>query len=158
MKRRYLTSAEAAERLRLSVRTLANYRSRKIGPTWVKRGGRVLYPEDEVERYLGDLTAPSAETDSGAANLFSKFRSELPRRARTAIDNSGITRFDQLDPQLFRRIPNCGERTIATIMNAARSYMASGHGASSLDDEISRLVKAYGLKRVLSSAAEHTQS
>ncbi|WP_330182213.1 helix-turn-helix domain-containing protein [Nocardia sp. NBC_01503] len=45
----YLTRAEAAERLRHSVQTLANWASRGTGPRFVRFGnGRCLYPLDEL--------------------------------------------------------------------------------------------------------------
>ncbi|MET9489963.1 helix-turn-helix domain-containing protein [Nocardia sp. NPDC006630] len=47
----YFTRAEAAERLRHSIQTLANWASQGIGPKYVRRGGTgtCLYPSDELE-------------------------------------------------------------------------------------------------------------
>lgn len=42
--RLYLTPAQMAERMGVTVKTLANQRSRKTGPKFVKVGGAVRYP------------------------------------------------------------------------------------------------------------------
>lgn len=69
---RYLTPVEVHEQTGLALQTLANWRStwpdgQCKGPTWVKAagqigqpGGRVLYPADELERYLAGRTATAA--------------------------------------------------------------------------------------------------
>ena len=44
----YMTAAEVASRLRLSVETLANARSRGEGMPWTKIHGRVLYRMADV--------------------------------------------------------------------------------------------------------------
>lgn len=47
-----LTSNEVAERLRVSKRTVDNWRQTGQGPRWLKVGGhRVIYPLTEVEAY-----------------------------------------------------------------------------------------------------------
>lgn len=48
MKGEMLTPAEVSERYRntVTVRTLANWRSTRQGPPYVKVGGRVLYPKE----------------------------------------------------------------------------------------------------------------
>lgn len=46
-----LTPVELAERLRTSIPTLARWRSKGTGPTFLKSGGKVLYPLDKVEAY-----------------------------------------------------------------------------------------------------------
>ena len=48
-----LTPADLMTRWRDSVTlaTLATWRSRRLGPSYVKVGGRVLYPEHEVEAW-----------------------------------------------------------------------------------------------------------
>ena len=43
-----LTTKEAAERLRLTVNTLANWRVRGDGPRFIKMGRKVLYPVAEI--------------------------------------------------------------------------------------------------------------
>jgi hypothetical protein len=56
-----LTTQEAADRMRLTVRTLANWRVRGDGPRFIKMGHKVLYPVVEIEafeqRQLRDSTA-----------------------------------------------------------------------------------------------------
>lgn len=49
----YMTATELAERWRGQVKlsTLAAWRSRRIGPAFVKIGGRVLYTLAAVEEY-----------------------------------------------------------------------------------------------------------
>lgn len=50
---RFLTPEEVAERYRggVSVGTLRNWRSMRIGPTFVKIGKAVLYPIEELEAW-----------------------------------------------------------------------------------------------------------
>jgi hypothetical protein len=50
----YLTAAEVADRRRKTTQALANERKRGEGPPYVKDNGRVLYPADELDRYLED--------------------------------------------------------------------------------------------------------
>lgn len=46
-----LTPDEAAARLRTPVKTLANWRNRRVGPAYIKFGRRVLYPLDKLIEY-----------------------------------------------------------------------------------------------------------
>ena len=46
-----LTETELADRWRVSVRTLQNWRWMGRGPRYLKIGARVLYPLEEVEAY-----------------------------------------------------------------------------------------------------------
>jgi excisionase family DNA binding protein len=46
-----LLPKEAAERLRVSKGTLANWRNKGEGPRFVKFGRRVLYPESELAAF-----------------------------------------------------------------------------------------------------------
>ena len=48
-----LTPAQAAERTGLSRSTLAKLRVRGGGPRFRKLGARVLYPESEVDEWVG---------------------------------------------------------------------------------------------------------
>ena len=52
-KKRYLTQDEVADRYRglISVRTLCNWRSLKIGPAYCKIGKTVLYDEAELDAW-----------------------------------------------------------------------------------------------------------
>ncbi len=45
----YLTVAEAAAYLRISVRTLESSRQQKIGPAYHKHGGRVVYLKEDLD-------------------------------------------------------------------------------------------------------------
>ncbi len=60
----YLTPAETAKLVKVSPRTLANWRWQGIGPEFTKltpgRGGRVRYNRRSVERYLSGETAAAA--------------------------------------------------------------------------------------------------
>jgi hypothetical protein len=52
----YLTVAETAERLGVSVGTLNNHRAERRSPMrYIKHLGRVLYPRVEVEAYARTL-------------------------------------------------------------------------------------------------------
>lgn len=50
---KFLTPAEVVKRWSnaVTVGTLANWRSRKAGPPFQKRGSRVLYPADALEQW-----------------------------------------------------------------------------------------------------------
>ena len=58
---RYLTPAELSARFerKISPRTLSNWRCAGTGPRFVKVGGRILYPVDEVEAWEKRRTASS---------------------------------------------------------------------------------------------------
>lgn len=51
-----LTPEEVAQRLRVSVLTLANWRSAGRGPAFVKVGRTVRYEESAIEAYLKQQT------------------------------------------------------------------------------------------------------
>lgn len=51
-----LTPEEASERLRIPLKTLANWRNKRIGPPFRKFGRRVLYPLDQLERWEAEQT------------------------------------------------------------------------------------------------------
>jgi len=42
----------AAEKLGCTVRTLENWRNRRIGPAWTKLGHRVYYRESALEQWI----------------------------------------------------------------------------------------------------------
>jgi predicted DNA-binding transcriptional regulator AlpA len=46
------TTTQAAEFLGAKRKTLENWRSTDRGPAYVKIGGRVLYPQVELDRYV----------------------------------------------------------------------------------------------------------
>lgn len=57
---KWLTPAEAARYLRLSVKTLERYRQEGTGPRYARtssgRGGRILYSLRELDRFLAERT------------------------------------------------------------------------------------------------------
>ncbi len=63
---RYLTTAEAADYLRLKKRTLEEYRIQRKGPRYVKLGetkrSNVLYRKSDLDVWMGSLVVnPGAE-------------------------------------------------------------------------------------------------
>ncbi|NWM00837.1 helix-turn-helix domain-containing protein [Klebsiella pneumoniae] len=57
-----LTQREAAAYLRHSERSLIRWRNARIGPPWVKAGGRVLYRRTDLDWWLERQTVePVAE-------------------------------------------------------------------------------------------------
>lgn len=58
---KYLTPAEMAERYagKITVGTLANWRSQGVGPKFSKIGGRILYPLAAVEEWEAGRTVTS---------------------------------------------------------------------------------------------------
>lgn len=46
-----LTARATAVRLGVSVGTLANWRSARVGPSYLKIGSRVMYPVSEIEQF-----------------------------------------------------------------------------------------------------------
>jgi hypothetical protein len=48
---RHLHQRDLAERWRISERTLERWRWLKLGPAYIKIGGRVVYALDDVEAY-----------------------------------------------------------------------------------------------------------
>lgn len=55
-----LTTREAAERLRLSKRTLDNMRGHGTGPPFRKIGGRVFYHLDDLKGWLDEMRRRSS--------------------------------------------------------------------------------------------------
>ena len=49
---RYLTAKEVANKLRVSMATLGNFRKKKTGPSCHKVGFHYVYPEKELIEYL----------------------------------------------------------------------------------------------------------
>lgn len=62
-----LTPDDVSQLLQINSRTLANWRSRRQGPAYVRIGGCVRYPEAAVQRYVagGAVTMPG-ENDARA--------------------------------------------------------------------------------------------
>ncbi|QQA42005.1 helix-turn-helix domain-containing protein [Pelagovum pacificum] len=46
-----LTERELSEHWRVTTRTLQRWRAEGFGPRWLRIGGRILYPRDEVLAY-----------------------------------------------------------------------------------------------------------
>lgn len=70
MEPRYLTPADVSRRLggRISVKTLANWRSQRKGPPFRRIGGRVLYPLEDLETWNRAAGGPAdTPTPSGVA-------------------------------------------------------------------------------------------
>ena len=49
---RFLTSREVAREYPWSEKTLRHWRSRNVGPRYIKTEGRVFYRREDVERYI----------------------------------------------------------------------------------------------------------
>jgi len=62
----HLTPAELCKRWgdRLSEGTLANWRSKKKGPVWMKIEGTILYPLDKIEEYEKKKTIQGTQNQS----------------------------------------------------------------------------------------------
>jgi hypothetical protein len=56
-----LTPEQASEKIRIPVKTLANWRNKRIGPPFRKFGRRVLYPLDQLEQWERDQTVKTRE-------------------------------------------------------------------------------------------------
>ena len=50
--RKYLTATDAAEYIGYTPNTLSQYRSKKIGPSYRKVRGRVLYAVEDLNRWV----------------------------------------------------------------------------------------------------------
>ena len=51
-RREYLTPEEVELLYGLKASTLANKRTKAAGPRYTKDGGRILYPQKEIQKYL----------------------------------------------------------------------------------------------------------
>lgn len=49
----YLTPEQVAKKLGMSEGTLSNWRSKDMGPRWVRIGGKVMYKSEAVSTYIG---------------------------------------------------------------------------------------------------------
>ena len=50
--RKYLKPAAAAEKIGITIGTLANWRWRGVGPTYYQVGGLIRYADDEVDAFM----------------------------------------------------------------------------------------------------------
>lgn len=63
-----LDTAELAELLHLSTRTVIRWRQARIGPAWIKAGGRLLYRRSDVDAWLSaQRVEPARSTERGTA-------------------------------------------------------------------------------------------
>lgn len=51
------TTRQVADQLGVKPKTLANWRSMGIGPRWFRVGGRVMYRQAEIDRWLAECEA-----------------------------------------------------------------------------------------------------
>jgi excisionase family DNA binding protein len=58
----YLTTAEAAEVLRLSSRTLERFRLEGGGPRWRRAGRRVLYARADLDAWIEPTFSTTSES------------------------------------------------------------------------------------------------
>lgn len=67
--KKFLTPAELSARWggRITVRTLANWRSQGAGPPFTKVGGSILYPVDRLLDWEGRNTVSSTSQYRGTA-------------------------------------------------------------------------------------------
>jgi len=56
----YYTTKEVAAMLKISPRTLENWRNLRQGPAFVKFGSRVLYSSEAIEAYAADRAVITA--------------------------------------------------------------------------------------------------
>jgi hypothetical protein len=63
--RRYLKPKNAAEKIGVSVDTMANWRWKQVGPPFYRVGGLILYADDEIDAWI---TAGRQSTDAIAPN------------------------------------------------------------------------------------------
>lgn len=156
----YLTSEEAASRLRISPKTLANWRVQQVGPSYCKLGGHVRYAIDDLDRYVNGARAEvrpntaKRSPDRDGERAYIELFAGLSRRAQTALryrDINSIEELRALRPENLVGTPNCGPQTIKEILRAVASCSppTPKKATDPLDGEIERLVKAYGFKRVL---------
>lgn len=63
----YLTTTQLAERWQLDYRTLANWRTQRKGPKFLRFGSRVRYPMEAVIEYEGKQPVFEEQTNAGGA-------------------------------------------------------------------------------------------
>lgn len=65
MEKRYLRAKEVVARYdgTIKLQTLANWRSQKSGPPYIKLGGYVMYPVDELEAWEAQRTIKPLSKD-----------------------------------------------------------------------------------------------
>jgi hypothetical protein len=64
-----LTPAQLSELLLVTIKCLATWRCKGLGPAFIKVGGRVMYPEDRVRSWLAENEARSTAQAQSKAKL-----------------------------------------------------------------------------------------
>ena len=62
-KNKFLSINEVIARLQVTKTHLSNLRMRGKGPTWIKKGGRILYYAESVSNHAGNKAPSSFWTD-----------------------------------------------------------------------------------------------
>lgn len=63
---RLLTTEEVADLLAISAHTLTNWRSRRVGPAFMKAGGLVRYRQCDLDEWIESRLRPTEDSDNGA--------------------------------------------------------------------------------------------
>ena len=58
---RHLIQTELAARWRISPRSLERWRANGTGPAWLRVGGRVVYPAEDVEHFERQHRRPGGD-------------------------------------------------------------------------------------------------
>ncbi len=59
--RTYLRPPKVADKLGVSIGTLANWRTKRIGPPFYKKGDLILYRDDEIDAWVRASARMAAE-------------------------------------------------------------------------------------------------
>lgn len=133
MSNRYLTPNEVALRLRgrINTKTLANWRSQKIGPRFTRFGNRILYSELEFETW--EQSQARMEPDGFGTPV------ELPDGVRISSTGVAVANPAQRQAQENQEAPEHSESASAQS-DAARQLVEEGAwttpGPDTLDAEI----------------------
>jgi hypothetical protein len=80
---KHLDQSELAKRWNISPHTLENMRWRKVGPPYIKIGGRVLYRLEDIEAYeRANLFLPKKPSVEPPASIAPLGHAELPQPSR----------------------------------------------------------------------------
>lgn len=74
-----MSAVDVAAQLDVHLSTLVRWRSSGCGPKFIRRGGRVIYREEDIAAYLRDGDKPKAEPTKRKRPSGNKTRDELPR-------------------------------------------------------------------------------
>ena len=92
-----LTQEELGARWRVSPRTLEQWRWRGVGPRYLKIGGRVIYPENEIEHYEARVRAEresQAQPDDQTADA-ARVGAPDVRRGHSESDRSPVVSLEE---------------------------------------------------------------